>query len=288
MTKTDPAAIKDEQREYWAKASAGWRLADERIRKQMAPMTERMMALAGIEPGMHVLDLASGTGEPGLPIAHVVGPSGHVILTDQVQEQLDFAKEKAEAQGLTNVSFRVADAETVKVAAGHFDAVTCRWGIMFLPEPLRSLQVAHRALKPGGRVVLGVWGAPNLNPFATVPWQALLKTVPDAKPPEVGEVGSMFAFAERNKLVAVMSEAGFRDIATEDVTLTPVDMANSEAYWTTLQTGGLVAAELRKLTEEQRENVRRDLIEIVAGGDPNAPVRLDGYAIAAVGTKRQQ
>jgi ubiquinone/menaquinone biosynthesis C-methylase UbiE len=285
VTTPDPAAIKEEQREFWAKAAAGWRLADERIRKQMAPMTERMIALAGIKPGMHVLDLASGSGEPGLPIAHTVGPTGHVILTDQVREQLDFAKEKAEAQGLSNVSFREADAETLKVAAGHFDAVTCRWGIMFMPDPGRCLRVAHAALKPGGKTVFAVWGAPTLNPFFTVPWQAIMKTMPDAKPPQVGEVGSVYAFAERNRLVALMTKAGFTDIATEDVTLTPVDMPNAEAYWETLQTGGLIAAELRKLSEDEKEKVKHDLFEIVSGGDPNGPVKLDGYAIAAVGTK---
>ncbi len=285
MTTPDPAAIKAEQREYWAKAAAGWRIADERIRTQMAPMTERMMALAGIAPGMRVLDLASGTGEPGLPIAHAVGPEGHVLLSDQVVEQLDFAREKAEAQGLTNVEFHVADAETLEVDDGAFDAVTCRWGMMFMPEPLRCLEMAHKALKPGGKLVLAVWGSPNLNPFFTVPWQALLKTAPDAKPPQVGEGGSVFAFAERNRLVAVMSEAGFRDIATEDVQLTPVDFPNAEIYWTTLQTGGLVASELEKLSDEQKAAVKRDLIEIVSGGDADKRVRLDGYAIAAVGTK---
>jgi len=285
MTTSDPAAIKAEQREYWAKASAGWRIADERIRTQMAPMTERMVALAGITPGMRVLDLASGTGEPGLPIAHAVGPEGRVLLSDQVVEQLDFAREKAEAQGLTNVEFRVADAETLDVEPASFDAVTCRWGVMFMPEPERCLRMAHEALTPGGKVVLAVWGAPNLNPFFTVPWQALLKTAPDARPPQVGDVGSVYAFAERNRLVAVMGAAGFRDIATEDVALTPVDFPNPEIYWTTLQTGGLVASELEKLSDEQKAAVKRDLFEIVAGGDPAAPVRLDGYAVAAVGTK---
>jgi ubiquinone/menaquinone biosynthesis C-methylase UbiE len=285
MTTPDPAAIKEEQREFWAKASAGWRIADERIRRQMAPMTERMMEMGKIGRGMRVLDLASGTGEPGLPIAHAVGIDGHVLLSDQVVEQLDFAKEKAAAQGLMNVEFRVADAETLEVEAGTFDAVTCRWGIMFMPEPVRCLRMAYEALKPGGRLVLGVWGAPNLNPFFTVPWQALLKSAPDVKPPQVGEVGSVYAFAERSRLVSVMSEAGFRDIVTEDVELTPVHYPNAEVYWTTLQTGGLVARELQQLSEEQRAAVKQDLFEIVAGGDPEAPVRLDGYAIAAVGRK---
>src|SRR5574341_1986292 len=107
----DPAAHKQEQREYWAKAAAGWRLNDERMRRATATMTERMIALAGIAPGMRVLDLASGNGEPGLPIAHAVGPEGHVLLTDQSPEQLDYAREKAQAQGLANVEIREADDE---------------------------------------------------------------------------------------------------------------------------------------------------------------------------------
>src|SRR3970040_2133 len=132
----DPAAHKQQQREYWAKAAAGWRLHDEPMRKAHAPMTERMIALAGISPGMRVLDLASGNGEPGLPIAHVVGAPGFVLLSDQSPEQLDFAREKAAAQGLSNVEFRVADAEEIEVDEGAFDAVNCRWGLMFLPASL--------------------------------------------------------------------------------------------------------------------------------------------------------
>src|SRR3989304_6216058 len=96
----DPATHKQEQREYWAKAAAGWRLNDERMRRATAPMTEHMIALAGIAPGMRVLDLASRNGEPGVPIAHVVGAAGSVLLSDQSPEQLDFAREKAAAQGL--------------------------------------------------------------------------------------------------------------------------------------------------------------------------------------------
>src|SRR3990172_11270275 len=88
----DPATHKQEQREYWAKAAAGWRLNDERMRRATAPMTERMIELAGIAPGMRVLDLASGNGEPGLPIAHVVGAAGSVLLSDQSPAQLAFPR----------------------------------------------------------------------------------------------------------------------------------------------------------------------------------------------------
>src|SRR5512145_1013224 len=135
------------------------------MRKATAPMTERMIVLAGIKPGMRVLDLASGNGEPGLPIAHAVGPVGHVLLTDQSPEQLDYAREKAQAQGLANVEIREADAEEIEVEEGAFDAVTCRWGLMFMPDAIRAIRNAHRALRLGGRLVVSVWGTPERNPF---------------------------------------------------------------------------------------------------------------------------
>ena len=280
----DPATHKREQREYWAKAAAGWRLNDERMRKATAPMTKRMIALAGIAPGMRVLDLASGNGEPGLPIAHVVGAAGSVLLSDQSPEQLDFAREKASAQALTNVEFRVADAEEIEVAEGTFDAVTCRCGLMFLPEPIRCLRNAHRALRPGGRFAAAVWGPPQLNPFYTLPFSVLMRYA-DAKPPDVGQLPGIFAFAERSRLVALLSNAGFNDIAPEALELTPADYESGDAYWEAVQLSGPISREIGKLSAEAKERLRVDLIETVTNGNPSGPVRMNGYAILAVGTK---
>ncbi len=280
----DPAAHKQQQREYWAKASLGWRMNDERMRAATAPMTQRMIELAGIGPGARVLDLASGTGEPGLPIAHEAGAKGFVLLTDQSPEQLDFAREKAAAQGLSNVQFTVADAEEIDVAEDGFDAVTCRWGLMFMANPVRCLRHAYRALKEGGRLAVAVWGPPELNPFYTLPFSVLIRHS-DAKPPEVGQLPGIFAFADRRRLVALIVEAGFRDIVTEDLELTPADYESAEAYWAGLQHSGPIARELPKLSEEAKQKLRRDLIETVTDGNPAGPVRMKGYAILAVGTK---
>ncbi len=280
----DPAQHKQQQREYWAKAAAGWRLNDERMRKATAPMTERMIALAGIASGMRVLDLASGNGEPGLPIAHVVGAAGSILLTDQSPEQLDFAREKAAAQGLANVEFMVADAEEIEVDEGAFDAVTCRCGLMFLPEPVRCVRNAYRLLRPGGRFVAAVWGPPPLNPFYTLPFSVLMK-YSDAKPPDVGTLPGIFAFAERSRLVALLAEGGFRDVATEDLELTPADYESGEAYWEAVQLSGPISREAGKLSDDAKERLRRDLIDTVTGGNPSGPVRMNGYAILAVGTK---
>src|SRR3990172_8732427 len=280
----DPATHKQQQREYWAKAAAGWRLNDERMRKGTAPMTERMITLAGIGPGMRVLDLASGNGEPGLPIAHAVGASGSVLLSDQSPEHLDFAREKAASQGLTNVEFVVADAEEIEVEDGAFDALPCRCGLMFLPEPARAVRNAYRALRPGGRFAVAVWGPPQLNPFYTLTYTVLMK-YSDARPPAVGQCPGIFAFAERGRLAALLSGAGFRDVATEDLELWPSDYESGDAYWQAVQLSGPVSREIGKIPEDQKESLRRDLIDAVTGGTPSGPVRLKGYALLAVGAK---
>lgn len=284
MTAVDPAIHKQQQREYWAKAAAGWRLNDERMRRATAPMTQRLIHLAAIGPGMRVLDLASGNGEPGLPIAHVVGPAGSVLLSDQSPEQLGFAREKAVSQGLSNVQFRLADAEEIEVDEAAFDAVTCRCGLMFMPEPIRAVRNAHRALRPGGRLAVAVWGPPHLNPFYTLPYTVLMNYC-DAKPPDVGQCPGIFAFAERNRLAALFSEAGFRDIVVEDLEIWPADYESGEAYWQAAQLSGPVSREIAGIPEDQREHLRRDLIDAVTGGNPSGPVRLKGYALLAVGTK---
>jgi ubiquinone/menaquinone biosynthesis C-methylase UbiE len=279
----DSNTVKDEQRQYWNDAAEGWSKNDARLRKSGEPVTRLLLELAGVAPGKRVLDIASGTGEPGLPAAEAVGPNGHVLLTDQSEEMLGVARAKAEERGLSNVEFRVVDGESLDVEPGSFDAATCRWGIMFMPEPVRCLRSVHRALKPGGRVAIAVWGRPDLNPFFTVPVAVLMQHKAIQRPAP-GEPG-VFAFADRSRLAAVLTEAGFRDIVLDDLRLPMAVYDTAEEYWESLTNSGAIAKDLRDVSPEVREAIRRDLFERVAGGDPKAPVSLDGYAVIASATK---
>src|SRR5690349_9538191 len=101
-----------------ATMTACWRRYDEIEARLTAPVSERMLDLAQLRPGMRVLDIASGRGEPSLRAAHRVGPSGSVLGIDRNEGVLEMARELARAQGLTNVEFRVADAEAF-VARGE-------------------------------------------------------------------------------------------------------------------------------------------------------------------------
>ncbi len=89
---------------------AAWSKWHSKIAVASAEAKEALVRAAQVEPGMQVLDIASGTGEPALTLAEMVGPEGHVTATDLGPGMIALAKENAEKAGLTNMTFLQADA----------------------------------------------------------------------------------------------------------------------------------------------------------------------------------
>jgi ubiquinone/menaquinone biosynthesis C-methylase UbiE len=142
------ADMKSKEFQSWSSVAPGWRKHDERLTGAFDGVSTALLDKAGIKPGDHVLDVACGTGEPAIPAAQRVGPSGKVYATDLVAAMVAFAKEKAQARKLANIEFVVGDGELLDLPSAAFDAATMRWGLMFMPEPLACLQRIHAALKP--------------------------------------------------------------------------------------------------------------------------------------------
>ena len=107
---------------------------------------------------MHILDMASGSGEPAITFADLVGPEGHVTATDFGADMLAVAKENANKAGIKNITFQQADALSLPYAEESFDCVTCRQGIMYFGDYVRALQEIRRVLKTNGLVVLTATG----------------------------------------------------------------------------------------------------------------------------------
>jgi SAM-dependent methyltransferase len=207
-----PAELKELVRKDWTGAAPLWKKWNHKSQLQSQAATELVVKNARLQPGMQVLDLASGTGEPSLSLARAVGPAGRVVATDLVPEMLEGARENALAQGLTQMEFRVADAEHLPFADGEFDRVTCRFGIMFFPEPHKALGEIHRVLKPAGRVSFLVWGPLEENPLFSITLGPFLKHV--QLPPPPPDAPGVFRFADPAKLAALFTAAGFREVAT--------------------------------------------------------------------------
>ncbi|GMQ99754.1 MAG: class I SAM-dependent methyltransferase [Zetaproteobacteria bacterium] len=261
MANFDISELKERERSNWSSVAEGWRRRDELLRKGAAPVAERMLELSGISSGSRLLDIASGTGEPAISAAQIVGESGKVIGTDLVDEMLAVAREKATRMNLDNIEFHCIDAETLDFTAGSFDAVTIRWGLMFMPEPRACLTAAHKALKQDGRISLACWAAPEKNPFVGVLMKTLSKYM-DIPVPPPGAPG-IFAFADPDRLQDALASAGFRNIALEEMAIDVVEVEDGRAYWEAISDlAAPVMALVRQLDEPTRLNYIDEVIKV--------------------------
>ena len=129
--------IRDQQRDTWDRFSAGWKAWDELVVDWLAPFGAAMIRHVNLYENSHVLDVAAGTGEPGLTAAALV-PHGSVTVTDLSERMLEVAAENAARRGLQNVETQVCDAGALPFADGSFDAVLCRFGFMFFPDVMST------------------------------------------------------------------------------------------------------------------------------------------------------
>jgi ubiquinone/menaquinone biosynthesis C-methylase UbiE len=195
----------------WAtdEAVAAWKKHYAAMKEQFAEVTAALVDAAAPRPGMSVLDLASGTGEPALSLARRVAPTGKVTATDLNPGMLAALSANAAAEGVTNIETEPCDAHDLPFADAEFDRVTSRFGVMFFAETGRALAEVKRVLKPGGRIAFMVWGAPGPGSYfgaAALPYMRRLAVKPDPDGP-----GPM-RFAEPGKLVRLIEGAGFRDV----------------------------------------------------------------------------
>ncbi len=119
----------------------------------LAPATRTVLTLAGVEPGMRVLDLGTGAGDVALVAAELVGPTGAVVGIDQSVPALTLAADRVERRGVTNVSFLRGDVNTMRLL-DEFDAVVGRLVLLYTPEPDEVVRRFASVLRPGGVIAM--------------------------------------------------------------------------------------------------------------------------------------
>lgn len=274
--------IRDAQRATWAGLAAGWEKWDAVIMDQLGPVGTAIIERLHIAEDQQHLDIASGTGEPGLTIAKLA-PRGHVVLTDLAVEMLDIAARRANAQGITNVETKVCSADDLPFGDATFDSISVRFGYMFFPDTAKATAEFARVLKPGGRLCASVWVKPEDNPWTTIAMQAIA-TEAALAPPDP-DAPSMFRCAAPGYVSALYEAAGLRDVAEWDVDVQLVTRS-PEQYWEMISEHvSLAAAALQQVDEPARERIAKAVIAKVSTYEEDGRVRIPGVARCIAGTK---
>lgn len=117
-----------------------------------AHWADRVVARAGIQAGMSLVDIACGTGIVARRAAAQLGPGASVVGIDGEPAMVEHARKIAPA-----IDWRVGDAHELPFAAASFDRVTCGFGLMFFGDRVRALAEMRRVARPGGVVSVSVW-----------------------------------------------------------------------------------------------------------------------------------
>jgi SAM-dependent methyltransferase len=274
--------IRDEQAATWAGLSAGWEKWDSIIMEQLRPVGAAMIERLDITEAHQHLDIASGTGEPGLTTAKLA-PTGHVVLTDLSAEMLDIATRRANARGIANFETKVCSADDLPFGDATFDSVSVRFGYMFFPDVTKATEEFARVLKRGGRLCSSVWIEPEANPWTTIAMQAIatetVVTPPDPDRP------NMFRCASPGYVSALYEATGLRDVAEWDVAVELVTQS-PEQYWEMISEHvSLVVAALQRIDEPAQERIANAVVAAAGTYEVDGKVRLPGLARCIVGTK---
>lgn len=268
----DPQKFKAAQRKGWDSVAEGWKKWWKIIEVGGQVVSNRLIELAEIRPGNRVLDVATGIGEPAVTAARKVGPSGKVTAIDLSPAMLSIARERAKQSGLSDIiEFQEADAESLGLPPSSFDAIVCRFGLMFMPDLVSALKTMRGLLAPNGRIAAAVWSSMDRVPAFLIPFEIVSRET-GTPPPPPGSPGP-FSLADTSLLRKKFEQAGFNDIKIESNKMdfklpSPeeyVDFVRSTAAPLGAMMAGLPAARQEEIWNKVVETARRDAVDSSTG-----------------------
>jgi ubiquinone/menaquinone biosynthesis C-methylase UbiE len=209
-------SAKSELRNTWEKAAPGWAKWEREFSAGLSSATDTLIDMAGIRPGMRVLDLACGAGSQTILAANRVGSTGSVLACDISATMLDHVRANVTAAGLQNVETVECAAEELDTTLPPFDAAISRLGLMLFPSPSSALKATQRVLKPGARFAALVFTTPDRNSFMAQPMAILLRSAGKSSP-KPGQPG-IFALGGNGVLERLMQDSGLAQVQTKQVT----------------------------------------------------------------------
>ena len=257
----DLDAYRQESLDTWREVAPGWEARREWLMGITGQVNDWLLEKLDPQPGQTILEIAAGPGDLGFRVAERLGDEGRVITSDFAPEMLDVARRNGQSRGLTNVEYRVLDAERIDLGDDSVDGVVCRWGYMLVADPAAALRETRRVLRQGRPLAFAVWGTPDRNPWAAVPGRTLVERG-HMPPPEPGAPG-IFAMGEPGRIHELVTGAGFDEPRVEEIAF---DFRYADAYdlWDALvRLAGPFARTVQGLSEDERQATREAIIRNV-------------------------
>ena len=283
MTNTIEEAVDISQgtRDAWDNIAAGY---DEFVTPTHMWLANEGLRRVGLGPGMRFLDVAAGTGALSIPAARL---GAQVLATDMSPVMLERLKARAHQEGL-ELETRVMDGHALELEDGAFDMSGSQFGVMLFPDMPRGIAELARVVRPGGRVLMNVYGPPQKIEFFGFFVHAIQAVVPSFTGPPMDPPPLPFQLQDPEKLRQELANAGLKDIRVETIT-EKLEFRSGKQLWDWLTSSnpivGGVLAELN-LTDEQGAIVRQTLDDMVrkrSGG--SGPAVLTNPINIGVGTK---
>jgi SAM-dependent methyltransferase len=230
------------------------------IEEVATPVREWMLRELRADQGDTVLELAAGVGETGFEAAAIIGEHGRLITSDFSPGMLDAARRRGTELAVSNVDYRLIDAERIALDDDSVDGVLCRFGYMLMADPGAALAETRRVLRPGGRLALAVWGAPERNPFFGIIAVSLIQRR-HIDPPEPPPAPGIFSLARPERTEELLRAAGFREVRTEEVPGRFILPDVDEYLDVIADTAGPIALALRGLADPDRAAVKADVAD---------------------------
>jgi enediyne biosynthesis protein CalE5 len=278
----DAGEFRAGQRQQWNTAAGGWRKWSKVIDRGSGIVSERLVEMAGIEPGNRVLDVACGYGEPALTAARRAGPDGRVVATDIAPEMMEFGRERAAEAGLDNLEFVESAASALSFPSESFDAALSRWGIIFEPDGEDALARIRGFLRPGARMAIASWATPDRVPMLSIPMQTVMQRL-GVDPPPPGTPGPL-SRPTPEAVGGLLEGGGFSDVEVEEAEV-DIEWESPDEFTVFIQeiappVTAMMASHPPDVQEETWAAIT-DAVGKAAGGD--GPVRLTNLALLAAG-----
>ncbi len=274
--------IREQQKASWNKFSSGWRKWDDLTMEFLKPMGDEIIRLLQPKKGDMALEVAGGTGEPGLTIAGLVG-NGKVTITDLSDDMLKIAIEHAKLRKVNNVEFQACDVCELPFPDNTFDSVSCRFGFMFFPDMALAAKEMTRVLKPGGRIAAAVWNVPEKNFWVTAIMSTINKNMELPSPPP-GSPG-MFRCAKDGLISGLFAQAGLKNVIQKEVP-SKLNCKTADVYWEMMtEVGAPIVAALNQADEAMKAKIKKEVFQLVNSKYPDGMVMIDCSALVIYGEK---